>query len=83
MGIGISVFLLAVGAILAFAVDVVVSGVDLDAVGVILMIVGVIGLIIAFTTSRGFFGRPAYRREERIEHEDSDGRRVVRRSTLD
>lgn len=47
MGIGVSVFLLAVGAILAFAVDVTVSGLDLDTVGVILMIVGALGLLIS------------------------------------
>ncbi len=45
MGIGISVFLIAVGAILTFAVQVTVSGVDLDTVGVILMIAGAIGLL--------------------------------------
>lgn len=45
MGIGVSVFLIAVGAILAFAVDVTTSGVDLDTVGVILMVVGAIGLL--------------------------------------
>ncbi|MGI8794355.1 MAG: DUF6458 family protein [Acidimicrobiales bacterium] len=45
--IGISVFLLAVGAILAFAVDVTVSGVDLDTVGVILMVVGAVGVLAA------------------------------------
>jgi len=45
MGIGFSVFLIAAGAILAFAVNVVVSGVDLDTVGVILMIAGAIGLL--------------------------------------
>ncbi len=45
MGIGISVFLIAVGAILAFAVNVTVSGLDLDTVGVILMIAGAIGLL--------------------------------------
>ena len=45
MGIGISVFLIAVGAIIAFAVNVAVSGVDLATVGVILMIVGAIGLV--------------------------------------
>jgi hypothetical protein len=42
-GIGISVFLFAVGAILALAVNVQTSGVDLDMVGVILMVVGAIG----------------------------------------
>jgi hypothetical protein len=46
MGIGVSVFLIAVGAILAFATDVSVSGLDLDVVGIILVIVGVIGLLI-------------------------------------
>jgi hypothetical protein len=49
MGIGISIFLIAVGAILAFAVDVVAEGVDLDAVGIILMIVGAIGLLASLT----------------------------------
>jgi protein-S-isoprenylcysteine O-methyltransferase Ste14 len=45
MGIGVSIFLMAVGAILAFAVSADVSGVSLDAVGVILMIAGAIGLL--------------------------------------
>ena len=46
MGIGISIFLIAVGAILAFGVDVAVQGLDLTTVGVILMIVGGIGLFV-------------------------------------
>lgn len=41
-----SIFLIAVGAILAFAVSVTVSGIDLATVGVILMIVGAIGLVV-------------------------------------
>lgn len=45
MGIGASVFLLAVGAILAFAVTADVSGVSLGTVGVILMIAGAVGLL--------------------------------------
>ena len=48
MGIGVSVFLLAVGAILAFAVEFSTEGIDLNAVGVILMVVGVIGLFTSF-----------------------------------
>jgi uncharacterized protein DUF6458 len=44
MGIGVSLFLLAVGAILAFATDVTVSGLNLDTVGLILMLIGAIGL---------------------------------------
>ena len=45
MTIGVSVFLLAVGAILKFAVTDTVEGVDLAIVGVILMACGVIGLL--------------------------------------
>ena len=47
MGIGTSIFLIAVGAILKYAVTADVSGVDLDVVGVILMIAGVIGLLLS------------------------------------
>jgi Domain of unknown function (DUF6458) len=47
MGIGTSIFLIAVGAILKYAVTANVSGVDLDVVGVILMVVGAIGLLLS------------------------------------
>ena len=47
MTIGASIFLIAVGAILKYAVTANVSGVDLDVVGVILMVVGVIGLLLS------------------------------------
>ena len=47
MGIGTSLFLIAVGAILTFAVDADVSGIEIATVGIILMIVGVIGLLIS------------------------------------
>jgi hypothetical protein len=46
MTIGTSLFLIAVGAILKFAVTATVSGVDIHTVGLILMIVGGIGLCI-------------------------------------
>jgi phosphate/sulfate permease len=48
MGIGTSLFLIAVGAILYFAVDATVSGLEIQTVGLILMIVGVLGLVISF-----------------------------------
>ena len=48
MGIGTSLFLIALGAILKFAVHTSVSGVSLQTIGVILMIVGVIGLVLTF-----------------------------------
>jgi hypothetical protein len=45
MGIGVSIFLIAVGAILTFAVHATLSGVSIQTIGVILMVVGVIGLL--------------------------------------
>jgi Na+/proline symporter len=45
MGIGASIFLIAVGAILVFALDLNLSGFNLDVVGWILMAVGLLGLI--------------------------------------
>ena len=47
MGIGTSIFLIAVGAILYFAVNAHVSGIDITTVGLILMICGVLGLVIS------------------------------------
>lgn len=46
MGIGFSIFLLAVGAILAFAVNATVAGIEISVVGWILMGAGVLGLIL-------------------------------------
>lgn len=46
MGIGASIFLLAVGAILTFALDAQVGFLDLDVVGWILMAAGVLGLVL-------------------------------------
>jgi hypothetical protein len=46
MGIGAGVFLIAVGAILTFALNVSVSGIDLNVVGVILMLAGLIGIAV-------------------------------------
>lgn len=45
MGIGASIFLIAVGAILAFAVNTTVSGISVHTIGYILMIVGALGLL--------------------------------------
>ena len=59
MGISLSILLIAVGAVLAWAVDAQVSGVDLQVAGIILVIVGVIGLVasLIFWSSWGGFGR--------------------------
>lgn len=53
MGIGVSVFLLAIGAILTFAVNASISGLDINVVGIILMICGAIGLLLTMLV----FGR--------------------------
>src|ERR1035437_7933895 len=46
MGIGINSFIMAVGAILTFAVNATVAGLNIKVVGVILMIAGAVGLIL-------------------------------------
>jgi hypothetical protein len=59
VGLGVSIFLIAIGAILAFAVNASVSGVDIQAVGWILLVIGAIGLVLSmiFWSS---WGGPAY-----------------------
>jgi hypothetical protein len=47
MNVGVSLFLIATGAILRYAVTWEPSGVNLETVGLILMIVGIVGLIIS------------------------------------
>ena len=47
MGIGTSIFLLAVGAILAFAVNVETDGFNLETIGTILMVVGAVGVLLS------------------------------------
>ena len=68
MELGTSLFLIAVGAILTFAVEATVSGIDIATVGIILMIIGVIGLLISL-----IYWGPARRRRAVV-----DDRPVVR-----
>ncbi len=58
MGIGVSIILIAAGAILTWAVNASVSGLELQTIGVILMVVGAIGLLMSmiFWSSWGGFG---------------------------
>jgi len=56
MTLGVSLFLVAVGAILKFAVTADVAGIDIQVVGVILMVVGVLGFAISvffYLSARG------------------------------
>jgi hypothetical protein len=62
MGLGVSLFLIAVGAVLAWAVHVSVSGVNVHAVGYILLVIGIVGasLSMIFWSSwagPGYFSR--------------------------
>jgi hypothetical protein len=59
MGLGVSLVLIATGAILAWAVNAEVSGLDIQVVGVILLIVGIAGFLLSllFWSS---WGGPAY-----------------------
>ena len=58
MGISLSIFLIAVGAVLAWAVSAEMSGIDVQVMGVILVIVGILGLVtsLIFWSSWGGFG---------------------------
>ncbi|RJL31032.1 DUF6458 family protein [Bailinhaonella thermotolerans] len=55
MGIGVSIFLITLGAILRFAITAEVPGIDIQNMGVILMVVGGIGVVLSvlFMTRRG------------------------------
>ncbi|MGH9126931.1 MAG: hypothetical protein ACRDZ8_19710 [Acidimicrobiales bacterium] len=72
MGIGTSVFLLVLGAILTFAVHVAVDGINVHALGVILMLVGGIGVILSaffwesWGSGWGGPGRTVYRRQRTV-----------------
>jgi hypothetical protein len=60
MTIGASIFLIAVGAILKYAVDVTVSGIEIQTIGLILMIAGAVGLLIGlFLLTQADRRRPA------------------------
>ena len=47
MGIGVSLILIAVGAVLTWAVNATTSGVNINTIGIILMIVGGVGLLLS------------------------------------
>ena len=58
MGIGVSIVLVALGAILIWGVTAEVAGVDVNAIGWILLIVGIVGALLSmiFWSSWGGFG---------------------------
>ena len=70
MGIGASLFLVAIGAILAWAVEAEVAGIDIQTIGVILLVVGILGLILSMLFWSSF--APFRRTEERTVVRDRD-----------
>ena len=74
MGVGVSLILIAAGAVLAWAVDVSTSGFNVNTVGYILLIVGIIGLLLSLIfwsswAGAGYFTR-ADRPRRRVIEED-------------
>ncbi len=62
MGLGVSLILIAVGAVLTWAVHVSTNGVDVNAVGVVLLVVGLIGAVLSMIfwstwAGPGYFSR--------------------------
>jgi hypothetical protein len=68
MGTGVSLVLIAAGAILTWAVNATVSGLSIHTVGVILMVVGIVGLVLSliFWSRWGGFGGVAGRRRTTV-----------------
>lgn len=75
-GIGVSILLIAVGAILKFAVSVTGHGFNIQTIGLILIIVGAIGLVLSLAFfGVGSFGGMRSRTEVVDEYDDPGGRR--------
>ncbi len=74
MGVGSSIVVFAVGAVLRFAVTVSSTHFNVGTIGVILMVVGAVGFVISliFWSSWGGFG--GYRHERRVVRPDGTGR---------
>lgn len=70
MGIGASIFMIAAGAVLAFAVNVTVEGIELRTIGYILMAVGVVGLLLTMLYLGPRTRRAAVVRDEYVVRED-------------
>ena len=72
MGIGVSMLLIAAGAVLIWAVDVTVNGVTLVTIGWILLIVGAVGALLSliFWSSWGGVGAPGGGRRREVVRED-------------
>jgi hypothetical protein len=79
MATGISLFFLAVGAILTFAIDTTVSGIDIDTIGVILMVIGLLGMLFSLVLWDSWTPRGVRRDDVVIDDEPAVRRGVTRR----
>jgi len=78
MGTGVSLILIAVGAVLAWAVNVTTSGFNVHAVGYILLVVGAVGFLLSLVFWSSWAG-PGYfnRRRTVVDSGPGYGRRTV------
>ncbi len=76
MSLGVSIFLLVVGAILTFAVDVTASGFSIHTVGIILMVAGALGVVLSLLFWSSF---SPYRRGAAVGGDTVVEERTIRR----
>ena len=67
MGIGVSLILVAIGAVLIWGIETSVAGIDVNAIGVILLIVGAVGALLSLVFWSSWGGSRG-REEERVVH---------------
>ncbi len=80
MGYGVSIFFLAVGAVLTWAVNATVEGIEIQTIGVILMAVGGVGLVFSLLFWSSFSERR--RGDLVVERDVVRGDTVVERDVL-
>jgi hypothetical protein len=77
MGIGVSLILIAAGAILTWAVEASVSGLDINTVGIILMVVGAVGLLLSLLFWSSWGGPASFGRRVTTVEDGTPARRVT------
>jgi uncharacterized membrane protein YidH (DUF202 family) len=76
MGTALSIVMIAVGAILRFAVSVTTTGFNLHSIGLILIILGAVSLVLSivfWSSWGGFSGGGGYRRQRRVTQDGTGG----------
>jgi hypothetical protein len=66
MGLGVGIFLTALGAILAFAVNTTVSGIEVKTIGWILMAAGIAGIVLSMIFWSSWGGPGGVRRRTTV-----------------